>query len=364
MKLIKQRRLVLVIAVAFMLSCVFMSACDSSSSAPAGSTPPATTAPADTPTGDSDEHYIMRMGVGAGGGNPQVKFMEEFKIEAEAASGGRLTVETYPSGQLGTLAQMIQGVQDGSVGGYLMPTNYYSTIVPELEVLDMPSFWEDTAHITKAMMENETSLSPLLEDAGVIPMAWVYLNDQIIASNRNLTTLADFKGGKTWCNPGQLVTLTVEAIGLTPSLLDSGEVTSALQNGTVDMALAGAPFFFPYNIQDVTKYLVLTPKQATCSLFAVSKTWFDTMPADIQQIIRDSATKVNTEIVFDYGIGFQQTCIDNMVDAGMTLIEPEGALKAELDAAYSDVPAKYLAANPDKQAIFDEIKALADKTRP
>ena len=363
MDLRKHKKISLVIAIVLLFSVVLMAACNSGNTTePSGGDTTPAPAPA-TDTGSapaaSDETYIMRIGCGAGGGNPQVKFMDEFKVVAEEMSGGRLTVELYPMGQLGTLAQMVQSVQDGSVSAYLMPTSYFSSVVPELEVLDIPSLFVDSAHITRTFMNNETSLTPKLRAGGIIDMAWVYLNDQIITGNKEIKTIGDFQGLKIWCNPGEAIQMNMQVLGMTTSMIDLGELTSGLQNGTLDMALAGAPLFVPYNLQDVAKYLILTPQSGTCAIFAVSQIWFDTMPADIQEIIEQASYEVNTNIIYDYGSVFQEECIQTLVDGGQTLIDPEGQLKADLDAAYATVPDLFLGSRPQYQATYDELKALA-----
>ncbi|MGQ9823987.1 MAG: TRAP transporter large permease subunit [Desulfotomaculales bacterium] len=84
--------------------------------------------------------FFLHLGLGtaSAGEHQQNKTMEEFKKRLEAKAGDRITVENYPASQLGTAAQMIQGLQDGSVQGVLLPSGYYGSVVPQISVIDLP----------------------------------------------------------------------------------------------------------------------------------------------------------------------------------------------------------------------------------
>ena len=365
MKLKRHRKLAMVMAVVMVLSVAFMAACSSPEPAPAADPAPApatTDAPAPPPADDTT--YIMRIGCGAGGGNPQIKFMDELKILVEDMSDGRLVIENYPSSQFGTMAQMLQGIQDGSLGAMLAPSNYYSAVVPEMVVLDIPGIFDDTAHLARTFMNNPSPFDDALAAAGLIPMEWLYLNDMMLIGNKNITSIGDLRGLKVWCNPGVVVQMNLEVLGLSPSLLDTGELVSAMQSGTIDMAFAGAPLFFPFGFADIADYLMLYPRMPATATFMVSQAWMDTIPADLQGILRDAAAIVNNEVVYEYGIGFQQTCIDGLTDGGVTALEVVGTpLQAEIDAAMATVGPDYLAQFPDHQWAYDAVVALAATSR-
>lgn len=61
--------------------------------------------------------YIVRIGMPTAGKHFQNFTAEQYKETIEKATNGDIIVEIYPSSQLGTATQMIQGVQDGSIEG-------------------------------------------------------------------------------------------------------------------------------------------------------------------------------------------------------------------------------------------------------
>jgi TRAP-type C4-dicarboxylate transport system substrate-binding protein len=311
----------------------------------------------------NDEVYTMRIGTGAAGGNPQVKFMEVFKAYAEEMADGRLVVETYPAGQLGTLAQMVQSVQDGSVSGYLLTSNYYSTIVPEMEVFDLPGLFNDTAHLAWALINNETSLTPKLQAAGLDPLTWVPLNDFIFTLKRPVSKVADFKGMKIWVNPGLAIQMQVEALGMTPSILDMSDVVTSLQNNTIDAVMAGTGFIMPFNFQDVADYVVIAPRLGTVSPFMVSTKFMESLPEDLQATVREAAVKANREVVYDYAIQFQEECLQILIDKGMEAIYPDGKFQAEINEALLGVRDEYLEMKPEMRPVYEELKALAESVK-
>ena len=86
--------------------------------------------------------YTIRLGTPTGGKHQQNVTMEEFKSRVEAASNGAITVELYPTSQLGTAPQMIEGVQNGTIEGVLIPSSYFASYAPAIAILDLPFLFD------------------------------------------------------------------------------------------------------------------------------------------------------------------------------------------------------------------------------
>ena len=112
-----------------------LSACGGTDTPASGGTSTPTDTPAGQPSGGATEitgSYTVRLGTPTGGKHQQNVTMEEFKARVEEASGGAITVELYPTSQLGTAAQMIEGVQNGTIEGVLIPSSYFASYAPAI----------------------------------------------------------------------------------------------------------------------------------------------------------------------------------------------------------------------------------------
>ncbi len=70
-----------------------------------------------------------------------------------------------------------------------------------------------------------------------------------------------------------------------------GDVLPALQQGAIDGAVASTAIFTAFHYQDAAKYATETGQPAIFAIVEISKKWFDTLPADLQQIIEKTAAR-------------------------------------------------------------------------
>ncbi len=68
--------------------------------------------------------FVMKMGT-ATQNETQHQFLKMYKEALEKASGGRIEVQVYPNSQLGPIPREIEGVQLGSIQGYIGPVDFY-----------------------------------------------------------------------------------------------------------------------------------------------------------------------------------------------------------------------------------------------
>src|SRR4030088_777634 len=70
------------------------------------------------------QSFVMKFGT-ATVNDPQHEYIKIFKEEIEPRSGGRIKVEIYPQSQLGPIPRQIEGLQLGTVEGFIGPADFY-----------------------------------------------------------------------------------------------------------------------------------------------------------------------------------------------------------------------------------------------
>ncbi|MDR3295064.1 MAG: TRAP transporter substrate-binding protein [Clostridiales Family XIII bacterium] len=317
----------------------------------------------DTPAATDDgKVYTMRIGTGSGGADPQPFYLRAYADKLEELSEGRIDVQVYESGQLGNMAQLIQGVQDGSIECVSFPTTYFATVVPEINMLDVPYLWNDPGEAAGLLNANTTSLDAALDAKGVTMVSYIRNAGRMLISSKDLTkvhTIDDLKklALKTFTQPSELLQDEAVALGGSPANLDIGEVTPSLQNGTIDAAMVGAGIYAPFGMYEVAPYMLLAPRDPMISCQIINNKYLESLPADLQDLVFKAAEEVFS-VSYEYSAKYEQDCIDEMTAGGLKIIETTPELEAGIQEALTQCGEDFLKKYPEMQGLYDELKAI------
>ena len=309
---------------------------------------------------DGQTTYVLRLGAATAGTHPHNVWMEAFEAELEEATGGRIDVQLYPSGQLGNMAELIQGLRDGTVDSAVFPTTYFGTTFIGATVIDLPYLFEDSEQLYRILTENDTKYTQAYEDNGIIPITYLRMFERQILTVNKVESLADLKNVKLWSLPSVVIQEEVGAMGAVISNLDMGELAPSLQNGTVDGALTDKSLFLSQSLYSSAKYMLDAPNDAMVSIYAISPVWWNKLPADLQEIVKQVAHETVQETEYGYIDTMGESAVQTMTDAGLEVVEPSAEFSAELESALSQVTDWYLETYPETQEIYDELVALVE----
>src|ERR1700730_1664068 len=82
-------------------------------------------------------------------GYPTVAATESLGKKLEAATNGRLSVQVYPSAQLGAEKETIEQTQIGAIQMLRVSAGALGPIVDDINVVNMPVVFQNTAHAQK-----------------------------------------------------------------------------------------------------------------------------------------------------------------------------------------------------------------------
>ena len=108
--------------------------------------------------------------------------------------------------------------------------------------------------------------------------------------------MADLSGMKirVLASPFQLE--LIRRMGGNPIAMTLADVLPGLQQGTIDATLTTMTIYTTMKYYDVGKFVIDTQQPYVNSITMVSKKWMDTLPTDLQKVVRDSGQKVTAEI--------------------------------------------------------------------
>src|SRR5215475_14187992 len=134
-------------------------------------------------------------------GYPTVEAVVQMGKKLEAATSGRISVQMYPSMQLGGEKEMIEQAQVGALQIARISVGPMGPIVPELNVFNLPFMFRDNAHMEKVIDgEIGAELLKKLSDhptAGLIGLCWMNAGTRNVYNSKHpINTLDDLKGLK------------------------------------------------------------------------------------------------------------------------------------------------------------------------
>ena len=286
----------------------------------------------------------------------------------EEASEGRIKIDRYPSMQLGgkppeLMDQAIDGVADivWTVVGYT-PGRYPST-----EVFELPFMMTDARAVSRAYWEMfETHMKDTeFKDLKILG-TWVH-GPGMIHTSDPVATPDDLRGMKIRGGSRSVNSLLTE-LGATPVGMPVPAVPEGLSKGVIDGTTipweVTAALKVPELVENHTEFTGKALYTLTFVL-AMNKPKFDSLPADLQQIIDD-----NSGLEFSVFAGGTQADADGpsremALDMGNNVITLDAAQTAEWRERAQPIYDKWLADMNEKgidgQALIDEATMLIEK---
>ena len=221
------------------------------------------------------------------------QFAKDYAALIDKESGGRIKTEIYPASQLGSIPRQIEGTQFGAIQCVVTPPEFYSGIDERFEVMAAPGLVDTLAQAQRLTHDPEVRklLLGLGADKGLHGVGLFTSQPSSVIAKAAIRHLADFKGKKVRVFASQFQSEAFGRLGLTPVAMTLGDVLPALQQGAIDGAIAGTVIYNAMHYQDAAKYVTNIGQPVIFGLAAVSKKWYDGLPADLQQVHRQGGRR-------------------------------------------------------------------------
>lgn len=229
--------------------------------------------------------------------HPLVKAMDSFKAKVAEKSGGSLDVTIYPAGQLYNDKNMNDAVISGGVDMGLNTVGRWASIVPAMDVFDVPFLFPDYDKVDKAIDNGigEKLGSELLKK-GVRPLIWADYGFVQFANNlREVKTPADFEGLKIR-GYSKYSSETIKALGASSATMGSSEVYMAIQRGTIDGQTSGTTAMRDRKMYEVHKYLTVTNHASPEFLLTINEKSYAKLSDAQKKALNDAANEVRNDI--------------------------------------------------------------------
>jgi tripartite ATP-independent transporter DctP family solute receptor len=298
--------------------------------------------------------------------NPTGAMATVFKSLVEAGTNGSVTVQSFPSGQLGKDKDALQQVKAGVIQSGIHSVGGFASVYPLIGILDIPFAFPNISKTYQvfdgpfgkklaADIEKKTGLHVLgFGDSG----GFFHLTN----SKRPIHSPADMAGVKIRTMGLDTHKAIITAMGGQPAAISWSEVYTALQTGVADGQMNPIPIIAFAKFQEVQKYLTLSGHIFAPYVWTMNAKFWDSLTDSEKDVVNYAATSA---IVAGRGMGRVIEASDRGLKAlaktmkvnTLTVAEKEAFKKVAVPAVKKMIIEKFGAEGEEMlNAFLDAIK--------
>ena len=232
-------------------------------------------------------------------GYPTVEAVVLMGKKLDAATNGRLSIQMYPSMQLGGEKEMIEQAQVGALAIARISVGPMGPIVPELNVFNLPFMFRDDAHMEKVIdgpIGDELLKKLSDSQANLIGLCWMNAGTRnVYNSKKPIQTVDDLRGLKIRMMGNPVFVDTMNSLGGNGVSMGFDQLINAMQTGVVDGAENNYPTYESGQHYRYAKYYSKTGHLMIPEILVFSKKIWNELSKDDQALILKVAKEAQQE---------------------------------------------------------------------
>ena len=224
-------------------------------------------------------------------GYPTVEAIEYMGRLISDRTQGRHKIKLFHSAQLGEETDTISQTQAGIIDINRVNVAPLSTLVPELRTLGLPFLFRSQDHFHHVLDDivGEEILSSFTR-YGLVGLTFYDSGARSIYNSRGpIRTLADMKGLRIRVQQSDISISMMKALGADPVALSYGQVKTGLATGLINGAENNWPSYVSTGHFRNARYYTLTEHTMTPEVLIMSRTAWDNLSPEDQNIFRAAA---------------------------------------------------------------------------
>src|SRR5690625_968383 len=269
------------------------------------------------------EEMTLKFAHEEGQGDVQDLYANKFKELIEEQTDGRITVDVYTAGTLGTNMDVLQSLQTGAIEIAITSPGFYGDVIPESNIMSIPFLFSDSLEVNKKVLnESEALYGPLAEkykEKGLTPFKFWLEGFMWWTANKQITTPEEMEGVKLRTMPSNLIIESYKHMGANPTPTDSGEIYTMLQTKGIDAQENPLFYIVNSNFLEVQDYLMDSRHHIYTTVTAANLDFFESISEEDQEIITEVVEEVN-EWSFDMQDEESQKALDAAQEEDIEII--------------------------------------------
>jgi tripartite ATP-independent transporter DctP family solute receptor len=264
---------------------------------------------------------------------------QQFADKVKERTNGEVTVQLFPSNQLGSPPEQLEQTKLGVVEMNLSTQGALDKYEKAFATVMTPFAFRDYAHAHKVLDGPFTEwAAPKLEEQGLVLLSnWEYGFRNVTNSKRPINKPEDLEGLKLRTPPELQIVAALEAAGASTTQIAFPELPAALNQGVVDGQENPIGVIYHFKLFEMQEHLALTRHVYNSMVHVINKGVFDSLTPEQQTILREeskAAAATMRKMVQEQ----EDKELAAMEAAGLKVTRPDlEPFKAKMDPAYKRV---------------------------
>ncbi|WP_126979607.1 TRAP transporter substrate-binding protein [Frigidibacter oleivorans] len=312
-----------------------------------------------------DQDYTFRLANVLAATDVTAFGIDKFAELASEKSDGRITIEVFHGGQLGSGVETFEAVKNGHLDFAADSFANLASITPAFEVFHFPFLFESRQQLLAAM-GSEAVQAQVNEELKPVGLEWFATFEiggprEVGTSKKKIETAADLAGMKFRASRSPLEIASHEAWGAAGVTIDWPETPEALRLGMVDGLTVPYASFHSAKFHEggLVKYILDLNFQNYASVIVVNEEKFAALPEEVREILNSAAAEAQAWHV-DFVSQYITENIAAMKEAGVEIYAlPDAEYQAVRDMTIDSVWTQFTGRDGMSQEKIDLIRQEA-----
>ncbi|MEW6535019.1 MAG: TRAP transporter substrate-binding protein DctP [Candidatus Auribacterota bacterium] len=313
-------------------------------------------------TAVAKDKFVLKFATIAPEGTTWMNIMREMNKEIEEQSGGRLSIRFYPGGVMGDELVVLRKMRINQIHGGGFSGVGLGEILPDVRLLDLPYLFHNNAEADYIHSALQDYYRDEYAKNGYELMGWAEVGFVYFLSQSPIEQVSDMKQSKLWVWQDDPVAQGIfNAMGISTIPLAVTDVLTSLQVGMINTVYSPPLGALALQWYTKVKYMSSFPITHSTGAVLVSKKFYDTLPPDLQEILKKSFEKHLLQLV-ERSRADNAEAIETLKQNGITVITPSpenmSAISGTATAASDSIAAKQF-----PPELYSRVKTLLNEYR-
>jgi tripartite ATP-independent transporter DctP family solute receptor len=233
------------------------------------------------------DKFTMKIAISIPDSHPTTAALKAACAEIREESKGRLAIDVYPNGQLGSDTDTVSQVRSGAIEFVCTAGTIWGNLVPVTSINTVAFAFPDYATVWAAMDGDlGAHIRTAFDKVNLVPVGKVYDHGfrQITNSARPITTPKDLAGMKIRVPASPILTSLFKGLDASPATVPIGELYTSLQTKVVDGQENALPTIEAGKFHEVQKYCSYTSHVWDCFTLVGNKRAWNALPEDLRAL--------------------------------------------------------------------------------
>lgn len=290
--------------------------------------------------------------------HPMCVQTHNFAEFVEEDTDGDVAIEVYCNNQLGNEREASEGVRRGSLEMVMSGGGGLGRFIQELYMLEVPFLYPETRDINTVTWTLIDDINALANDRGFEILGFGYEGPRNINSVESFDTLEALQNYKLRIPEAPLYVGMAKALGAVPTPTAFTEAYTALQTGVADGMESGPSTTYNNKFYEAAPYYVLTEHIVNPCYLAINLDYFNAMPEEYQQIMRDAGKKA-TDMMLEDVLKSNEEVLATMKDEGLTVVQLAEGEAAKFRETLEPFSEEYAASiGPEAVELLSKVREI------